>query len=234
MDILVTNFSEDFSTLYRGTGGGFFEDVSGPSGVGAATYLSLSWGAAFSDLDNDGDLDLAIANGHIYPQIDSHPETGLTYQQKGLLLENDGHGRFTDVTAAAGPGFAVKRSARGLAVGDYDDDGDLDLLVTVLDSPPALLRNDSKAGSWLGVVLEAQPGRGPLIGTRVRVTAGGRTQERDLASGESYLSAHDPRLHFGLGGAARVERLEVLWPGGGRTLMVDLPAGQYLKVSLAP
>ncbi len=233
-DILVTNFSEDFSTLYRGMGGGFFEDVSAASGIGAATYLPLSWGAVLADLDNDADLDLVVANGHIYPQVDGHPEAGLAYRQRSLLLENDGRGRFTDVTESAGPGFAVKRSARGLAAGDYDDDGDLDLLVTALDEPPALLRNDASGGSWLGVVLDAAPGRGPVIGTRVRVTAGGRTQERDAASGESYLSAHDPRPHFGLGGAARAERVEVLWPAGGRTILEDVPANQYLRVSLAP
>jgi len=176
VDLLVTNFSEDFSTLYHGDGSGFFEDVSDATGVGPITYPWLSWGALLADLDNDGDQDMVIANGHIYPQVDDHPEYELSYDQKNLLLENDGTGRFVDVTDEAGPGFAKVQSSRGLAAGDYDDDGDLDLLITQLDEPPALLRNDSATGSWLTVVLEVPPGEGTAIGTRVVVTAGGRTQ----------------------------------------------------------
>ncbi|NIR38445.1 MAG: VCBS repeat-containing protein, partial [Actinobacteria bacterium] len=110
LDIVVTNFSEDFTTMYRGDGQGFFDDVSGATGVGEVTYRSLSWGTVLADLDNDGDQDLVIANGHIYPQVDAHPEFELTYAQPNQLLENDGTGQFRDVTDMAGPGLAQIRS----------------------------------------------------------------------------------------------------------------------------
>jgi hypothetical protein len=230
-DVFVTNFAEDFSTLYRGTGSGFFEDVSAASGVGPATFISLSWGTALVDLDRDADPDLVVANGHIYPQVDQHPQFGMTYLQKTLLLENTGGGAFVDATSRGGPGFATARCARGLAAGDYDNDGDLDLLMATLDGGPVLLRNDSAGGSWLTVVVEVPVGQGPLIGTRVVVEAGGKTQVRDVASGESYLSVHDPRLHFGLGGAGTVERVEVRWGDGSRTEVKGVRVNEVLVVT---
>ena len=230
-DIFVTNFSEDFSTLYRGDGRGFFQDVSRASGVGEATYTSLSWGTELADLDNDGDLDLVIANGHIYPQVDAHPEFGLHYEQSNLLLANTGRGVFVDVTGRAGPGFAERASNRGLAVGDYDNDGDLDLLISRLDRPPALLRNDSPGGAWLGVVCEGPAGGPPPIGTEVTLHAGGRVMLRDVASSGSFLSAHDPRLHFGLGSADHAERVDVRWPDGTRSVLENVPAGRFLTVT---
>ena len=189
----------------------------------------MSWGAAFADFDNDSDLDLVVANGHIYPQIDRHPEIVGTFRQRNLLLENRG-GRFVDVTAQAGPGFEAVESSRGLAVGDYDNDGDLDILMTNLDAPPDLLRNEGKAGSWLEVACEVPGGTAIPIGTTVTVTAGGRTQRRDIASGDSYLSSHDPRLHFGLGDAATVETIDVRWPDGSHTLRRDVAAGRLITI----
>ncbi len=233
LDLLVTNFSEDFSTLYRGLGGGLFEDVSRGSGVGPATRRWLSWGAAMADLDNDGDLDLVVANGHIYPQVDRHPEVVGRYAQRNLLLENRGPGaspQFVDATAEAGPGFEELLSSRGLAVGDYDDDGDLDLLVTNLDAPPSLLRNESRGGAWLTVVCEGPRGEPGPVGTTVTVRAGGRTQQRDVAAGDSFLSTHDPRPHFGLGAAERVDEVDVRWPDGSHSLRKDVAARQFLRV----
>ena len=142
VDIFVNNFAEDFSTLYRQLPGGLWEDVSKKSGIGPATYRTLAWGTAFADLDNDGDLDIPVMNGHIYPQIDRHPELIGTYEQRAILLDNrgpvgaDAVPQFVDVTDSAGPGWQPKRAHRGLAVADYDDDGDLDLLITQLDGPP--------------------------------------------------------------------------------------------------
>jgi len=234
LDLFVTNFSEDFSTLYLGDGRGFFEDASLDSGVGPATHRPLSWGTVFADLDCDGDQDLVVANGHIYPQVDEHPEQQQSYGQVDLLLENLGGARFPrfrPVSDQAGPGFQLKRSSRGLAAGDYDNDGDLDLLITALDSPPALLRNESRRGSWLTVILEVPPGGGTAIGTRVLVRAGERTLLRDCASSGSYLSAHDPRLHFGLGRHAVAEQVEVRWPDGQITRLEYVPAGQFLRIS---
>jgi len=241
LDLFVTNFSEDFSTLYKGMGHGFFEDVSRSTGVGPATYRPLSWGTAMADLDNDGDLDIVVANGHIYPQIDAHPDIIGTYGQRNLLLENRSVGGapgpgaaaetlFRDATDGAGPGFAPRRAHRGLAIGDYDNDGRLDILVTALDSPPELLHNESGAGSWLTVVCEVPGGTAVPIGTQVTVTAGGRTLTRDIASGDSYLSSHDPRPHFGLGKAERAEEVVVRWPDGTRSVRKDVPARQFLVV----
>ena len=230
LDIFVTNFSEDFSTLYLGEGKGFFRDVSDASGVGTATFLPLSWGAVLADLDNDGDEDLVIANGHIYPQVDRHPEFGMIYAQRDQLLENLGDGRFDDVTDRAGPGFALARSSRGIAAGDYDNDGDIDLLITALDEPPALLRNESAVGSWLTVVCDAPPGEGGVIGTRVEVEADGRRIGRDVSSGESFLSVHDPRLHFGLGSADVAAQVEVRWLDGTTSVESDVSANRFLVI----
>jgi hypothetical protein len=194
-DLFVTNFSQDFSTLYRGDGSGFFEDVSAVSGVGSLTFLPLSWGTVFADLDNDG------ANGHIYPQVDRQPQFGMSYRQRNLLLENLGNGHFRDATAGAGPGFQVVESSRGLAAGDYDNDGDLDLLFSNLNAPATLLRNDSKGGAWLTVRLVVPVGEPDPIGARVLVETGKRRLVQAVTSGGSFLSVHDPRLHFGLGAA---------------------------------
>jgi len=241
LDVFVTAFSEDFKTLYKGLGGGFFSDVSRETGVGPLTRLPLSWGAALADFDNDGDLDLVVANGHIYPQIDRHPELIGTYRQKNLLLENrrirddappgaPAETLFRDASAEAGPGFQILRAHRGLAVGDFDDDGRLDILVTALDEPPALLRNESTAGSWLTVACEVPGGTAIPIGTKVTVTAGGRKTTRDIASGDSYASTHDPRLHFGLAKAETADEVVVRWPDGTRTALKNVSARQHLVV----
>jgi len=240
-DLYVSNFSEDNKTLYKGLGGGFFSDVSRETGVGPLVYRALSWGAALADFDNDTDLDLVIANGHIYPQIDRHPEIIGTYRQQASLLENRSAGAlgpgetlFREATASAGPGFATARSHRGLAVGDFDDDGRLDILMSVLDGPPVLLQNRSAAGSWLTVVPAIPGGTAVPVGTRVTVKAAAKVQRRDVAAGDSYASTHDPRLHFGLGSAETVDEVVVDWPDGTRTVRTSVAARQRLVVRKAP
>ncbi len=233
LDVFVTNFSEDFATLYAGGPGGIFEDVSRATGIGPMTYKPLKWGTAFADLDNDGDLDVVVANGHIYPQVDRHPEFIGTYAQRNFVAENLGKGAplFRDASATAGPGFEEAASYRGLAVGDFDNDGDLDLLFTRLDGPPVLLRNDSPStGAWLTVIPEGTNGQPSPIGTTVTIKAGGRIQWRDVASGDSYLSTHDPRPHFGLGSAEVVDDVDVKWPDGTHTVMRQVKARQMLHV----
>ncbi len=229
LDIFVTHFSEDFSTLYHNLGGGLFEDATAAAGVGQPTWRPLSWGTAFGDLDNDGDLDLVIANGHIYPQIDRHPEVIGAYRQRNLLLENVGD-RFRDATDGAGPGFRIVESSRGLALGDYDNDGDLDILISNLDAPPSLLRNDTRGGSWITLILEDDRGGTIPVGAVVTVDAGGIRQVRDVAAGDSYAGTHDPRPHFGLGDAAQADLIEVRWPDGRRTILKDVPARQFLTI----
>jgi enediyne biosynthesis protein E4 len=233
LDLFVNNFSEDFSTLYHGMGHGIFEDVSRASGVGPATYRTLAWGAALADLDNDGDLDIVVANGHIYPQIDRHPEIIGTAEQRNLLLENVSAGsevRFVDATDQAGPGFEPKALSRGLAVGDFDNDGRLDLLISHVDGPPSLLRNETEGGAWLTVICEDRHGATNPIGTQVRVTAGGKVQWRDIAAGDSFMSTHDPRPHFGLGPAEMVDQIDVTWPDGTHSVRHGVKARQFLRI----
>jgi hypothetical protein len=201
--------------------------------VGPATFRPLSWGAAFADFDNDGDLDLVVANGHIYPQIDRHPELIGTYAQRNQLLENrstPGAPVFIDVTADAGPGFEPLGSSRGLAIGDFDDDGAQDILISRLDAPPTLLHNESGGLAWLTVVCEDARGRLNPVGTVVRIRAGGRTQWRDIAAGDSFLSTHDPRPHFGLGPTETVDEVDVRWPDGSHTVRRQIPARQFLRI----
>jgi hypothetical protein len=229
LDIYVTNFAEDQSTLYHGLGEGMFEDATATAGLKEPTYMPLSWGTVMADLDADGDLDIVEAAGHIYPQVDEHPGQGQTYGQRKLLLENRG-GKFTNVAATAGPGFEPARPSRGLVAGDVDNDGDLDLLVTSLDAPPALLRNEGPQGAWLIIQFEDATGPISVPGAKVTVTAGGRRLVRDTCAGESYCSTGDPRPHFGLGGAERAATVEVRWPGGASSVVKDVPARQILKV----
>jgi hypothetical protein len=192
--------------------------------------MSLSWGVVLADLDSDGDEDLVIANGHIYPQVDAHPEFGMTYRQRNQILENTGGGRFRDVTASAGPGFQIALPSRAIAAGDYDDDGDVDLLVTNLDAPPSLLRNDGPQGHRLTVILDAARGAGPAIGSRVTVKAGGLTLVREAASSGSFMSSHDPRMHFGLGQASKADSVEVRWPDGSTTIRTEIPADGVVRI----
>jgi hypothetical protein len=213
LDIALTTFSQDLKTLYRSVGGKFFVDESQLVGMNV-TYMQLSWGVGFHDFDLDGDEDLFIANGHVYPQVDGHG-IGTTFRQANHLFRNDGK-RFLEVGKTAGPSLAVERSFRGAAFADYDDDGDMDVFVTALDEAGMLLRNDSPRGErhWLEVRLIGKKSNKDGVGARVKVTSAGKTWIRERKGGGSYLSAHDPRLHFGLGALGRVERIEVRWPSG--------------------
>jgi hypothetical protein len=228
-DLFVTNFTQDTCTLYRNEAPLLFADITGPLGLRAVTYDALSWGCAFFDFDLDADLDLVIANGHIYPQVDQAPELNESYRQRPILLRND-DGRLTDISDSAGPGFQFRASARGLATGDYDDDGDPDLLLTAMDAPPLLLRNDSpKVGHWLKLRVLNRHGS-PAIGAIARLTAGGRSQRRELRSGSSYQSQNALEAHFGLGPSEKVDALEVRWPAGGKTTLRDLSADRTITV----
>jgi len=227
-DLVVTNFAHDLNTVYRNQAGRFFLDDSIPAGLGVSRQ-TLSWGTAFHDFDCDGDLDLFIANGHVYPQVDDYA-LGTSFRQTNHLLVNAG-GRFDDATATSGPGLAIARSYRGAAFGDYDNDGDMDIFVTALGEGALLLRNDSpRQGHYLEIRLIGTDSNRDAVGARVTITAGGRKQIRERHGGGSYLSASDPRLHFGLGGSRTVDLLEVRWPGGQKTAIRDVAADREITI----
>ncbi len=214
LDLIVTNFSHDYSTLRHNDGSLTFTDVSMASGIGLATLPTLGWGVGFLDYDNDGRRDIFIANGHVFPNIDDR-HLGTTWKQRNQLFHNEGDGRFRDVTDEAGPAFQELHSARGAAFGDLDDDGDIDIVVNNIDEPPSLLRNDGgNAGHWIGFRLVGGPRNRGAVGARVVVRAGSLRQVEEIHAGSSHNSSNDPRLHFGLGASTSVERVEIRWPRG--------------------
>ncbi len=212
LDILVTNFSHDYVTLYRNGGDGYFSDVSFKAGLVEPTLPTLGWGTRFFDYDLDGDLDLFVANGHVYPEVDRQ-DIGTSYLQPKHLFENTG-GRYVERTHQGGPGLDSRRSSRAAAFADFDEDGDLDILVTNIDGAPELLESRGAHGHWLGVALRGSRPNLGAVGARLTIVAGGRRQIREVRGDGSYLSYSDPRALFGLGEVGRVESLEVRWPDG--------------------
>jgi enediyne biosynthesis protein E4 len=233
LDLFVTNHELERHTLFRNLGRGLFQDVTSDSGIGFATLPFVGFGTAFLDYDNDADLDLAVVNGHVLANPEKY-DRGSRYAQRNLLFRNDGGGRLTEVGRVSGSGFALEKVSRALAVGDIDRDGDLDLLVTNNGQTVDLLRNDG--GSRQNAVLIRLVGTRSNrdgIGARLRVTAGGKTQIREVKSGSSYLAQHDLRVHVGLGLAAAVDRLEIRWPAGGAggtEVLRDIPANHILTI----
>lgn len=226
-DLFVTNFSHDNNTLYVNDGQGFFVDRSFSSNLGGASTMGLGWGTGFFDHDNDGDDDLFVANGHVYPAVDEH---GLAtrYEQMNQLFDNDGAGRFTDVSSVSGPGMKIRKSSRGSATADLDNDGDLDIVVVNIDDSPTLLRNDGgNVNNWLTVALVGKAWNRQAIGARVTLTTDGRRQSREARAGTGYLSQDDSRMHFGLGQATVADRIVIRWPDGQSDVMEDV-AGNRL------
>jgi hypothetical protein len=230
LDLAITNLDFEMHTLFHGLDRGQFADVSSASGLGFVTLPFVGFGVAFLDFDNDAQLDLAIATGHI---LENAPQfrAGSTYAQRKLLFRNTTRRRFVEVGRTAGPGFAGEGVSRGLATGDIDNDGDLDLLVTTNGRDAELLRNDGGSrGHSLVVRLRATRGNADAIGARIRLTAGPQSQLRDIKAGSSYLSQNDLRAHFGLGTATQADRLEVRWPDGRTESLADVPAGQIVTI----
>ena len=194
----------------------------------APTIPLLGWGTHFFDADLDGDVDLFVANGHVYPQVDA-TETGAHYAQPNQLFRNDGNGVFADISAGAGAGLAVVKVSRGSCAGDYDGDGDIDLFVVNLNDTPTLLRNDTpNPGHWLAVRLEAADHRS-VAGSRVHLRTAMGSQMRTLNSAAGYLGSNEPVLRFGLG-AADVAHLSVTWPDGSVTDVGSVAADRLLRV----
>jgi enediyne biosynthesis protein E4 len=227
--IFRTNFSDERETLYGNRGKGEFEERTIPAGLGSNTRY-VGWGCQFFDFDNDGWLDLVLVNGHVFPEID-RKGLDIRYRQPAILYHNLRDGRFADVSRRAGPGITSVHSARGLAVGDVDNDGVEEILVNRQGEAPALLRQTPRpAGNWLALQLTGTSSNRSAIGARVKLTAGGMTQSGEVRSGGSYLSQSDLRLHFGLGEARRVDRLEIDWPSGRSTELRALDVNRVLRV----
>jgi enediyne biosynthesis protein E4 len=224
LDIVRTNFSEQLTILYRNYGGGF-EDASIRAGLGVNRKY-VGFGVDFFDFDNDGWTDIFIANGHVYSQIAGR-KLHLSYRQPRLLYRNLGNSRFEDVSALAGPAVTAENLGRGCAFGDFDNDGDLDVLINNLDGPPTLLRNDggNRNNSIMIKCIGTRSNRS-AIGTRVKVTAGGRAQIDEVTSGSSYYSQNDFRLHFGLGSLSKADTIEFAWPSGVTETVRNVPANQ--------
>jgi hypothetical protein len=232
VDLLLTTFAHDRYTLYRNIDGRSFEDSSA-AGIAAPTFVRMGWGAAFVDADLDRRLDLFFANGHIFSDIDRFPSLGETYRQKNQLFLNLG-GRFRDVSDRAGPGLQLAAVGRGLAVGDLDNDGDVDIVVNNMDAAPTLLENRQQTTHhWLAVRPAAPAGNRFAIGAKITVTGGGTTQMREVRSGGSFLSQNDLRAYFGLGDYAGPVDVEIRMPGGRRWEWKQIPGDRVHLLSLS-
>jgi len=220
IDIMVPDMA--YSCLYRNTGKGFFVEMSAQSGIAAACGQYTSWSGNFFDYDNDGLLDIFISNGdshHLEPEED-------------LLFRNMNGKKFRDVSAQTGKDFQAKFVGRGSATGDFDNDGDLDILVLNLNDRPRLLRNDGgNRNYWLMVRLLGKQSNRDAIGSRVRLTSGGTTQTRNVISSSGYLSQSDFRLHFGLGKSKKAEKIEIRWPDGKIQVLKNIDANQVLTIT---
>ena len=223
-DLFVTNFSDDVNTLYENRGDGSYVDATYAANLGGAVRPYLGWSTALADFDNDSWLDLFVANGHLYPQLDAHP-LGLSYRQRDLLYWNRGGAFVLNVV----PGLEAERVSRGAAFGDYDNDGDLDIAVNNLNDRPSLLRNDGgNLHNWLGLELIAADGRS-AEGAKVRLWTEGRVLVRLAKRGYGYLSASDGRVRFGLE-TGRADSVEITWPGGWVQMVESLPTRRYIVV----
>jgi hypothetical protein len=213
MDIFKTNFAGDTSTLYSNTGKGFFEDVTFSGGIGLNTRW-LGWGCDFIDLDNTGWLDIFLVNGHVYPEV-YQLNTEAGYKQRKVVYRNLQHGKFEDITEVLGPPLTLPQASRGCAFGDFDNDGDVDIVINNLHEPPDLYRLDShNKNHWLILKLIGTSSNRSAIGSRILCVTGDVNQVQEVRGGGSYISQNDLRVHFGLGSAAKVDRLEVRWPNG--------------------
>lgn len=213
LDIFKTNFAGDTSTLYSNTGANLCEDRTFQGGIGLNTRW-LGWGVSFLDLDNDGWLDLFLVNGHVYPEVD-RLKTEAGYKQRKVVYRNLTNGRFEDVTMKLGEPAMTPKAGRGAVFADFDNDGDVDVIVNNIHDTPDYFRLDRTSGAhWISITLTGTASNRSAIGARVRIVAAGATQRQDVIGGGSYYSQNDLRLHFGLGTTTAVDRVEVRWPNG--------------------
>jgi hypothetical protein len=228
LDIFKTNFSDDTHVLYRSDGTGYFTDATIRAGLGVETRY-VGWGTGMVDLDNDGLPDLFVVTGSVYPEVERALPT-YPFRTPRLVFRNLGGGRFEELIEEAGPGVAAVHPSRGCAFGDFDNDGDVDVLVMNMNEPPSLLRNDvTGGGRWLKVLLQGVKSNRSAIGARVTARYGGRTQVQEVTAQSSFYSANDRRLHFGLGTATFAD-LTIRWPNGATEAIPKVEAGQLVVV----
>jgi len=230
MSILISHFDNEYAALYRNEGAMSFSEVSVPSGVARATRGYVGWGDAFVDFANQGWQDALIVNGHVYPQVDTVP-TGPKYREPMVLLHNLRNGAFSDFSKAAGTTIQIPQVSRGLAIGDLFNDGRLEAVVENLVGHPIILRPEGLPPShWISFQLEGVKTNRLALNTRVRATSGRLVQLGEVLSGGSYLSQNDLRIHFGLGDHTKLDKVEILWPGGPVETITNLPADRYYLV----
>lgn len=230
LDLVKTNFEQDTSTLYHNRGDGTFDDVTFANGLGVNTSF-VGWGTGFLDFDNDGWPDLFMANGHVYPEVDTSLKD-TSYEQRRILYRNRGNGVFEDVSARGGPGILLKRSSRGVAFGDLFNTGQTDILISNMNEPPSLLRNRIHSSALaLTIQLQGKPPNTFGIGARVSVTTKSLRMINEVRSGGSYLSQSDLRLRFGLGDAKKAEKVTIRWPDGHEDILTDVAGGCFVLVA---
>jgi hypothetical protein len=227
-DLFKTHFADDTNGLYRGDGNGFFDDVTIRAGIGVETRY-VGWGTGMVDLDNDGLPDLFMVTGGVYPEVEKSLPA-YAFKTPRLVFRNLGNGRFEELIEEAGPGVAATHTSRGCAFGDFDNDGDVDVLVWNMNEPPSLLRNDvTGGGHWLKVRLVGTTSNRSAIGARVTVRYGERTQVQDVTAQSSFYSVNDPRLHFGLGAATTAD-LTIRWPNGATERIAKVAADRLVVI----
>jgi enediyne biosynthesis protein E4 len=231
MSVLISHFDNEYATLYRNDGNLTFYDVSGSTGVAKGTSGYVGWGDAFVDFSNSGWLDIIVANGHVYPQVDSFPG-GLSYREPTVLLLNQRDGKFRDISKEAGPAIQKKQVSRGLAIGDLFNDGKLEAVIENLAGGPMILRPEGgPPNHWISFQLQGVRSNRLALNARVRVTVGQLVQLGEVSSGGSYLSQNDLRLHFGLGDQGTIDKAEVLWPDGKVEVLTSLEADRFYVIS---
>jgi hypothetical protein len=229
LDIFKTNFAGDTSTLYHNAGKGVFDDVTFPAGLGLNTRW-LGWGCGFVDVDNDGWPDIFLVNGHVYPEVE-RLTTEAGYAQRKVLYRNLGNGRFEDISDKVGGAVTEPTSARGCAFGDFDNDGDVDILINPVNAYPELLRAESNTkNNWLTVKLVGVKSNRDGIGARVRCVTADGSQIDEVRSGGSYYSQNDLRVHFGVGKNQRIKSIEIRWPSGQTDTLDDVAVNRIIIV----
>ena len=228
--IYITNFVDEYNTLYRNNGSYDFTDVSFNAKVAQVTRPYVGWGTGFFDLDNDTWLDLFVVNGHVYPQM-NNIASGARYKQGKLLFMNQGNGTFCNATTQGGAAIPEPRVSRGAAFGDLDNDGNIDVVVEDLDGQPMILKNSGdKTNHWITLELGAKQGNPLAIGARIKVTTGKIVQNEEIRSGGSYLSQNDLRVHFGLGNATKIDSIEIRWNSGKVETIKDVAADKFYAI----